>query len=37
MDDASINQEFSIIGDMIKYYQWLFDVSKHLIQVPGYI
>ena len=27
MDDASINQEFSIVGDMINYYQWLFDVS----------
>ena len=27
MDDASINQEFSIVGDMITYYQWLFDVS----------
>jgi len=27
MDDASINQEFSIVGDMINYYQWLFSVS----------
>lgn len=30
MDDASINQEFSIVGDMITYYQWLFDVSVEL-------
>lgn len=30
MDDASINQEFSIVGDMITYYQWLFDVSTLL-------
>lgn len=30
MDDASINQEFSIVGDMISYYQWLFDVSVEL-------
>lgn len=28
MDDASINQEFSIVGDMISYYQWLFDVGE---------
>jgi len=28
MDDASINQEFSIVGDMINYYQWLFDVGE---------
>lgn len=27
MDDSSINQEFSIVGDMITYYKWLFDVS----------
>lgn len=27
MDDASINLEFSIVGDMINYYQWLFSVS----------
>lgn len=31
MDDASINQEFSIVGDMIIYYQWLFDVSILLV------
>ncbi|XP_068702359.1 arf-GAP with Rho-GAP domain, ANK repeat and PH domain-containing protein 1-like isoform X3 [Montipora foliosa] len=28
MDDTSINQEFSIVGDMINYYQWLFDVGE---------
>ncbi|KAJ7371856.1 ArfGAP with RhoGAP domain, ankyrin repeat and PH domain [Desmophyllum pertusum] len=32
MDDASINQEFSIVGDMIKYYQWLFDVDDEEVQ-----
>ena len=31
MDDASINQEFSIIGEMIENYHWLFDVSTELI------
>lgn len=31
MDDSSINQEFTIIGEMIHYYQWLFDVSTFLL------
>lgn len=30
MDDSSINHEISIVGEMITYYQWLFDVSVEL-------
>ncbi|XP_022800725.1 arf-GAP with Rho-GAP domain, ANK repeat and PH domain-containing protein 1-like [Stylophora pistillata] len=32
MDDTSINQEFSIVGDMITYYKWLFDVSEEEVE-----
>ncbi|CAB4010418.1 arf-GAP with Rho-GAP domain, ANK repeat and PH domain-containing 1-like isoform X1 [Paramuricea clavata] len=27
MDSATINQEFTVIGDFITYYKWLFDVG----------
>ncbi|XP_048589328.1 arf-GAP with Rho-GAP domain, ANK repeat and PH domain-containing protein 1 isoform X2 [Nematostella vectensis] len=33
MDDSPINQEYKTIGDMITFYQWLFDVGeKELIK-----
>ena len=31
MDTSTINQEFTVIGDFITYYQWLFDVSNGLL------
>ena len=31
MDTSTINQEFTVIGDFITYYQWLFDVSNALL------
>ena len=31
MDTSTINQEFTVIGDFINYYKWLFDVSNFLL------
>jgi hypothetical protein len=33
MDSATINQEFTVIGDFITYYKWLFDVSSCCVTI----
>lgn len=37
MDTNTINQEFTVIGDFINYYKWLFDVSNSWATVLLYL